>query len=54
MKTKQNYISPEIKLIELDNVISLQLESAVSPMDEPKDWELSSSNSDPLNDLPEW
>lgn len=38
---KASYINPEIKLIQLDNEISLQLSSSANPNEEPDDWTLS-------------
>jgi hypothetical protein len=54
MKKKENYYSPEIELIRLDNDISLQLASDADPMGEPIDWEVSATkdyfSNDPMND----
>lgn len=54
MKTKQQYIHPEIELIHLDNDISLQLESA-TPDYEPTDGDWARVpdffNNDPLQEF---
>ena len=54
MKKKENYYSPEIELIQLDNDISLQLASDADPMGEP-DWEMSATkdyfSNDPMQEF---
>jgi hypothetical protein len=52
MKTKQQYLHPEIELIRLDHSISLQLQSDADPMGEP-DWDAcnDSFTNDPLQEF---
>ena len=50
MKTKLSYLAPDIDLIRLDNDISLQLQSDLTPMDEPDNWSYNGSNPQPMKD----
>jgi hypothetical protein len=56
MKTKKQYKSPEIKLINLDSEISLQLFSSNTPTGEPlgPDWVIDANNDLPINFLDDY
>jgi hypothetical protein len=49
MKTKETYLTPDIELINLDNDISLQLDSDPNPQGEPN-WSYNQFNNNPMND----